>query len=651
MIRNRYFIGLDVGSTTIKIAVVHPESRQLLFSMYKRHNAEQAKVVLEMLETVHANYPEADFEVAVCGSGGKTIADTLRVPFVQEVVANSIAIRAFYKEVRTAIELGGQDAKVIFFKPEEKTKQLIASDMRMNGACAGGTGAFIDQVAEILNVKIEQFNRLAEAGRHLYDISGRCGVFAKTDIQPLLNQGVAQEDIALSTFHAIAKQTIGGLAQGMVFSPKVIFEGGPLTFNPKLIEVFKERLRLNSNDVIVPNRPEIIVAYGAALSIERLFEGKPCGYKNPESLQLLKNYLINLKAAREHDAELFFRNEDEKKAFFLRHISPGPSSSRAARGWTLEGDYNLNKSYFPGSKITAYLGIDAGSTTTKFVLLDEEGNVRDTYYSNNHGDPLKVIKYSLINMREHYRKNGVKLEIKGVGTTGYGEILFSKAFKADYHTVETVAHTEAAKRYAPDVSFILDIGGQDMKAISLKNGIVTGIVLNEACSAGCGSFIETYAKSLGVEVSKIAEMAFKSVNSSRLGSRCTVFMNSSIITEQKNGKTTQDILAGICRSIIENVFTKVVRISNLDLLGDVIVVQGGTFKNDAVLRAFEQYTGRHVIRPPFPGEMGAIGIALLTKKHIEATTSITDKPYTSSFIGLHALDSFDYEKIPGLACP
>ncbi|MFP4362720.1 MAG: acyl-CoA dehydratase activase, partial [Spirochaetia bacterium] len=626
------WVGVDVGSTTVKTTVVDPYTKELLASEYKRHNAEQAATVYELIKDAHQQFPEADFKVAVCGSGGQPFAEATGAFFIQEVVANSIAIKSFYPDSRVAIELGGQDAKVIFFRFDEETRQLVASDMRMNGSCAGGTGAFIDQIAELLDVKTEEFEGLAAKGTSVYDISGRCGVFAKTDIQPLLNQGVSKEDIALSSFHAIAKQTIGGLAQGMDINPPVIFEGGPLTFNPTLIRVFKERLMLSDDQIIIPDHPEVLVAYGTALSIGVMFAESDSGYSWKKAESALKKYTQERRKLFQTSDRFFFADQEEQEEFFQRHRTM---------------DF-IFPEYPSGTVLPVYLGIDAGSTTTKFVLLDEHENLIYKYYSNNNGDPLRVIKYSLIAMRDYYRERGISLDIRGVGTTGYGEVLFSKALKADYHTVETVAHAEAAKQVDPDVSFILDIGGQDMKAINLKSGIVTGIVLNEACSAGCGSFIETYARSLNIPVNRIASLGFKAKNPSRLGSRCTVFMNSSIITEQKNGKTTEDIMAGLCRSVIENVFTKVVRIANIESLGDHVVVQGGTFKNDAVLRAFEQYIGKKVKRPDNPGEMGAIGIALLTKKQIEEKEA--EVRYTSTFIGLHDMEQFDYQKSPGHVC-
>ena len=627
------WVGLDVGSTTVKIAVVDPVDGALLHSRYLRHNAMQAVILTQLLQEAHEIFADAEFRVAFCGSGGSPFAECTKAFFVQEVVANALAVRRMHPETRVAIELGGQDAKVIFFERDPSTGKLIASDMRMNGSCAGGTGAFIDQVAELLRIKTEEFEALAAQGDKTYEISGRCGVFAKTDIQPLLNQGVSKEAVALSSFHAIAKQTIGGLAQGMEIKAPVLFEGGPLTFNPTLVRVFKERLGLKDNEAIIPERSEVLVAWGAALSIGAMYSEKPNGYDRVKSLDALNHFLEQRHKELNEDGEPFFATDADLATFMERYHREIPR-------------IKLPK---PGSTLNVYLGVDAGSTTTKFVFLDEEEEVVDTFYASNQGDPLQVLKTALNDIRDRYEELGITLSIQGVGTTGYGELLFGRALRADYHIVETVAHARAAQKIHPDVSFILDIGGQDMKAISVQDGVVSGIILNEACSSGCGSFIETYARSLGIPMEKISEMAFRSTSPSRLGSRCTVFMNSSIITEQRDGKKPEDIIGGICRSIIENVFTKVIRLRNLDALGTTVVVQGGTFRNDAVLRAFEQYTGLSPIRPDRPGEMGAIGVALLTKEFVERKRKETPE-FKSSFIGLDCMDTFSWHKSPGQVC-
>ncbi len=617
-------VGLDVGSVTAKLAVVDPDTNALLHSVYARHGAQQAATAKRLLEEAHAKFPGHPFALAVSGSGGAALADRLQAFFVQEVVANSLAVQAFHPRARVAIELGGEDAKVVFFRHDERLGRLVASDMRMNGTCAGGTGAFIDQVASLLHVTTEEFGVLATQGTRVYEISGRCGVFAKTDIQPLLNQCVAKEDIALSTFHAIVRQTVGGLIQGMTVHPPVIFEGGPLTFNPRLVEVFAERLGLTGDDVIRPERPELMVAVGAALSIARLF-----GDKVPQYSQSTLHSLDAKALAAAPSDRPYFKSPEERAAFEARHRLPEFKP----------------RHYPPGTTVRAWLGIDAGSTTSKFVLLDDDGALIDTFYASNKGDPLRIVTHALLELRDRYVQQGLTLDIRGLGTTGYGELLFATAFRADHHTVETVAHAEAARKFVPNVSFILDIGGQDMKAIWVNDGIITGITLNEACSAGCGSFIETLAASVGTPLKDVAASAFQAQAPSKLGSRCTVFMNSSIITELKNGKKIDDILGGVTRSVVENVFTKVVRVSRFDALGEVLCVQGGTLKNDAVLRALEEYTGRTVIRPPHPGEMGAIGAALLTQKAMAEAGETT-----SRFIGFDRLASLAWEKLPANQC-
>lgn len=634
-------IGIDVGSTTTKITVLDKTTESLLYSDYRRHHADQLASVLFAIRQAAEKFPDTKARIILTGSGAKPVAEAADTPYIQEVVANSIALKKTYETVGTAIELGGQDAKIIFFKTDSKTGALNVADMRMNGSCAGGTGAFIDEVASILQTPPEKMNELACKGTCVYDISGRCGVYAKTDIQPLLNQGVAKADIALSSFHAIAKQTIGGLAQGLDIKPPVVFEGGPLTFNPKLIDVFSERLNLKGNERLVPEHPEIMVAYGAALSLNGIFkEADPEASDAPVTFLPLTEWVSRLEqvqedakkkqhSGQEHAAPLFFSSKEEHDTFLKEHP---------------KGDFTP-AALTPGTTVRAWLGIDSGSTTTKFVLMGDDGKLLDFFYASNQGDPLTVAKNALITMRNRYRDAGVTLEILGCGSTGYGELLFSRAFSTEYHVVETVAHARAAFQYMPDITFLLDIGGQDMKAIWLDHGIITNILVNEACSSGCGSFLENFASTLKIPVTEIADAAFSSKNPAILGSRCTVFMNSSIVTEQRNGKKPEDIMAGLCRSIIENVFTKVIRISNLDSLGDRIMVQGGTFRNDAVLRAFEQYTGRRIVRAPYPGMMGAIGAAILTKE------AMADGKKKRSFIGLDAMDSFSYTQEANMPCP
>ena len=623
-------VGLDIGSTTTKVYVMHEDATEAYWS-YRRHGARQATSVREALADVAERFPDETFRIAVTGSGARDIARALDAPYIQEVVANSLAIRARYPQVRCAIELGGQDAKMLFFRAGEDGVPEV-SDMRMNGSCAGGTGAFIDEMAKLLGVGTEsgEFEQLASQGRTVHEVSGRCGVYAKTDIQPLLNQGIPTTDLALSALHAVARQTIGGLAQGIEIEAPVIFEGGTLAYNPTLVKVFKEQLGLSDADAIVPENPQIMVAHGAALALTDMFAGAA-----PVDMERALASLDELEhaAPAPEDGRLaapFFEDEASRREFERRHRPERPTAGPGA--------------YAAGETVHVSLGIDSGSTTTKFALIDGAGTLVDSFYASNEGRPLDVAKRGLVDLKRRWEEAGVALVIDAVGTTGYGEDLFAHAFHADYHTVETVAHARATTACVPDATFVLDIGGQDMKAIWLNRGVLTDIVVNEACSAGCGSFLEGFAKNLGIDVKDVAERAFGSASPACLGSRCTVFMNSSVVSEQRRGKGPGDIMAGLCRSIIENVFTKVIRVSNLNSLGDRIVVQGGTFRNDAVLRAFEQYLGKEVTRAPHPGLMGAIGIAMLAAESVQADGK------GSSFIGLDAVERFEHAEFTGVTC-
>lgn len=630
--RARLRAGVDVGSTTVKLAVLDAGGA-IAHRAYVRHNANQPQAVISLIEGALAALDGAALELAVCGSGGVNLAQVLDVPFVQEVVANGIVVRQRFPRARTAVELGGQDAKVVFFAPDPVTGRTVVTDMRMNGACAGGTGAFIDQIAELLRVPPEAFGALAAAGKTVHDVSGRCGVFAKTDIQPLINRGVPREDIALSTFHAIAKQTIGGLAQGLPLSAPVIFEGGPLVFNPALVRVFAERLGLAPQDAIVPEHAELLVAVGAALSLDELFPERRRPLQRAD-LERLRTWASTPRPPAREALTAFFPSDDERQAFERRHARPAftPRWAEARAHGRVEG----------------WLGIDAGSTTSKLVLLDRAGRLIDSFYSPNEGEPLRAVRRGLLELRDRASAHGAELHVLGAGATGYGEAMLATAFEVDHREVETVAHVRAAVEHCPDVSFVLDIGGQDMKAIWVSEGVPVSFQLNEACSAGCGSFLETYAQTLGVRIADVARLAFEAKTPSRLGSRCTVFMNSSVITEQRSGRSLPDIVAGLCRSVVENALTKVLRLSNHDLLGTRVVVQGGTFRNDAVLRAFEQLTKREVFRPPHPGEMGAIGIALLTRDRFEARRARNE--WRSHFLSWDAVDALTWRPVPASPC-
>ena len=631
--RRTLSVGIDVGSTTVK-AVALADDGAVVFSRYARHGARQARTVASVLTELGQAFPDADLRAALTGSGAPTLAEALGLPYVQEVVANSIAVRALFPEARTAIELGGQDAKIIFFEPDPRTGELTVSNMRMNGSCAGGTGAFLDEIASLLKVAPEGYDALAAAGTTVYDISGRCGVYAKTDIQPLINQGVSREDIALSSLHAVAKQTIGGLAQGLDVVAPVVFEGGPLTFDPTLVRVFSERLGLAPGEAIVPEHAETIMARGTALAVGQLFADRPTELDVARAVATLRE-LDGRPAAQEVPAPPFFSSDEERVDFGRRHAAPkDPVPAPPVNG-----------------RLPVYLGIDSGSTTTKFALVDTAGVLVDSFYASNEGAPLDVAARALRELDARHRAAGHTLEVLGVGTTGYGELMFAKAFGADHHVVETVAHARAVRDLVPDATFVLDIGGQDMKAIWLDHGVITNVVVNEACSSGCGSFLETFARTLGIPVEDIAEAAFRSQAPAQLGSRCTVFMTSGIVTEQRNGKSPDDIMAGLCRSIIENVFTKVVRVPSMDALGEKIVVQGGTFLNDAVLRAFEQRAGRLVTRSPHAGLMGAIGVAQLVRERAEEGLRATGCRPRTAFVGFDALRDFSYATETGLTCP
>jgi predicted CoA-substrate-specific enzyme activase len=631
-----FLFGIDIGSTTVKLALLNSDTKEVLYNDYQRHNTQYKITLIAMLKKMHKIHKDISFFVAVTGSCSSLVNDYLKTMFIQEVAANTLAVQQFFPNAKVAIELGGQDAKIIFFNQTETSSRLSASDMRMNGICAGGTGAFIDQIAQLLNVPVEEFNSLAEQGKNLYDISGRCGVFAKTDIQPLLAQGVSKADIALSAFHAIAKQTIGGLAQGTEIHPPIVFQGGPLTFNPKLIKVFQEKLNLDNNQLLIHPTPEIMVAIGAGISLEKLFkDNQKKSFTINDIIQLLEQtHTPNQQNITNLSLKPFFSSKEKKELFHKKH--------------TIQNKKIIIKNK-KTTTVNAYIGIDAGSTTCKAVLMDENTDILETFYLSNKGNSLDIIKQAIKYFYEFAKAKNINLNILGTGTTGYGELLMAKAIKADFHAVETICHAKAALKYFPDATFILDIGGQDMKAIRIKEEIITGITLNEACSAGCGSFIETYAKSLNVPIEEIATKAFQSNSPSRIGSRCTVFMNSCIISEQKNNKSTEDILAGICYSIIENVFTKVIRVSNMESLGSTIVAQGGTFKNDAVLRALELYSEKNIVRAPYPGEMGAIGVALLTKEYVEEKKK-SNNSYESSFIGISNLEKLQYSTRSGVVC-
>ena len=567
--------GIDIGSTTVKVVAVD-EKGQILFSRYKRHYSEIKDTLYGLIEEAHEALGECSISPMMTGSGGVSIASALHVPFIQEVVATANAIEATAPQTDVAIELGGEDAKIIYFTG--------GIEQRMNGVCAGGTGSFIDQMASLLQTDAQGLNELAKSHKVIYPIASRCGVFAKTDIQPLINEGAAKEDLAASIFQAVVNQTISGLACGKPIRGNVAFLGGPLFYLSELRARFIETLKLTDKTAIIPKDANIFAAFGSAISSE----GKVVMTFVDLEEYLKSGKQLTMEVSR---LEPLFRDEADYEAFSKRH---GKDSVERRDLATYEGD--------------AFLGIDAGSTTTKVALVSDRGELLYSFYTSNEGSPLKVVKKAL---NELYSLMPEGVTIRNSCVTGYGEGLIKEALMVDLGYIETVAHYRAASFFKPDVDFILDIGGQDMKCMRIKNGAIDSVQLNEACSSGCGSFIETFAKSLNYTVSDFAKIALFAKHPIDLGSRCTVFMNSRVKQAQKEGAEVADISAGLAYSVIKNALLKVIKISDPKALGKSIVVQGGTFYNDAVLKSFEIISGREAVRPDIAGMMGAFGAGLI----------------------------------------
>ena len=570
-------IGIDIGSTTVKVVVLD-EQNKLRFRSYERHYSKARERTCETLQGLKGMLAGQKVQLLITGSAGLGVAKASNLDFVQEVYATAAAVRAFIPGTDAVIELGGEDAKIIFFGN--------TLEERMNGSCAGGTGAFIDQMATLLNVTVNELDELSLQHEKIYPIASRCGVFAKSDIQPILNQGGRKEDVAASIFQAVVDQTVAGLTQGRELKGKIVFLGGPLHFLMGLRERFVETLKLDSEHAIFPEDGDCFAAIGAAL----------CTEDSPA--QPFEELLEKLEHAAGAPTIVdtmppLFTDQADYEAFSARHSAMTVPTVDIA---TYSGD--------------AYLGIDAGSTTTKMVLIDPNCNILYSFYHSNLGNPVSIV---LPQLREIYALCGDRITIKGAAVTGYGEDLIKNAFSCDIGLVETVAHLNAARHFTPDVDFIIDIGGQDMKCFKIRNGAVDSILLNEACSSGCGSFIETFAKALGYNIADFSKMGLFAKNPVNLGSRCTVFMNSSVKQAQKDGASIEDISAGLSISVVKNAIYKVIRAANADDLGKHIVVQGGTFLNDAVLRSFEQEIGRQVTRPTISGMMGAYGAALAAK--------------------------------------
>ena len=602
----KYSLGIDIGSTTVKIAIVDDaastnEPQGMVFSGYQRHFANIQETLADLLKQARNKLGAVLLYPVITGSGGLTLSKHLGIPFTQEVVSVATSLKDFAPKTDVAIELGGEDAKIIYFTG--------GIDQRMNGICAGGTGSFIDQMAALLQTDAYGLNEYAKNYQMIYPIAARCGVFAKSDIQPLINEGATREDLSASIFQAVVNQTISGLACGKPIRGNVAFLGGPLHFLPQLREAFIRTLHLTPEQVIAPEHSHLFAALGAAMNSAKEHE---------ISLEALIDRLEN-GIQMEFEVKRMdplFATEDDYDAFKNRHNSHMVKKA-------LLSDYEGN----------CYLGIDAGSTTTKIALVGEDGSLLYDYYSNNNGSPLAT---AIRSMREIKALLPSKAKIAWSCSTGYGEALLKAAFLLDEGEVETISHYYAAKFFDPEVDCILDIGGQDMKCIKIKENSVDSVQLNEACSSGCGSFIETFAKSLNYSVEDFAKEALFAQNPTDLGSRCTVFMNSNVKQAQKEGASVADISAGLAYSVIKNALYKVIKITSPSDLGNHVVVQGGTFYNDAVLRSFEKIAGCEAIRPDIAGIMGAFGAALIARERYE-------KGSQSSMMPLDKIIHLNYE--------
>lgn len=588
-------IGIDIGSTTVKVVVIS-EKGELLFRSYERHYAKVREKAAEQLEKISHMLKGRQVKTVITGSAGMGVSKASGIDFVQEVYATAAAVNEYIPDTDAVIELGGEDAKIIFFKG--------SLEERMNGSCAGGTGAFIDQMATLLNVSVNELDELSLKHTKIYPIASRCGVFAKSDIQPILNQGGRKEDIAASIFQAVVDQTVAGLTQGRELKGKIVFLGGPLTFLQGLRQRFTETLELDNEHAIFPDNADCFAAIGAALCA-----GEYKAQDFEEMLDKLKNSVGDTQLT--NITEPLFKSQEEYEEFLCRHAQAAPEPVDAD---SYSGD--------------AYLGIDAGSTTTKLTLIAPDGSILYSYYGSNKGNPVTIV---LEQLGKIYDFCGNRIEIKGSAVTGYGEDLIKNAFNCDYGLVETMAHYRAARHFDPEVDFIIDIGGQDMKCFKIRSGAVDSMMLNEACSSGCGSFIETFAKALGYDIAEFAKIGIMNQQPVSLGSRCTVFMNSSVKQAQKEGATVESISAGLSMSIVKNAIYKVIRAASADDLGKHIVVQGGTFLNDAVLRGFEKEIGREVTRPTIAGLMGAYGAALTALDRDSVSATILSKEELKTF--------------------
>ncbi len=584
-------IGIDVGSTTVKVAVLD-ENDKLIYGDYQRHRADIRSTIitvvtkaLDYLETQVADGANHQVSAKVTGSGGLSVSQWLSIPFIQEVIAATTSVKKLIPQTDVVIELGGEDAKITYFKG--------GVEQRMNGTCAGGTGAFIDQMAALLETDAPGLNELAKGAQQIYPIAARCGVFAKTDIQPLINEGARREDIAASIFQAVVSQTISGLACGKPIRGNVAFLGGPLHFLDQLRHRFIETLKLTPEEIIVPEDSQLFVASGCAFGAERKITVADGDFKFPtiaEFRDSLKN-LVGAELSEVQRLEPLFKNQAELDEFEVRH-----SEQKAKRG-------DLKKTHGP-----VFLGLDSGSTTTKACLIDKDGRIIWDFYAHNQGNPVDLAVKVL---KDLYSQLPEDVYIARAVSTGYGEALFQAALGVDSGEVETITHFRAANFFVPGVEFLLDIGGQDMKCLRMKDGAIVSIQLNEACSSGCGSFLDNFANTMGMDVKEFGKIALMAEKPVDLGSRCTVFMNSRVKQAQKEGASVGDIAAGLSYSVIKNALFKVIKLRKASDIGEKVVVQGGTFFNDAILRAFEKIAGVQVYRPDVAGLMGAYGSALI----------------------------------------
>ena len=589
-----YRLGIDIGSTTIKMALLEVQSNKVqstkeqvkvLRTMYRRHNAAPAQVGAEMLEEILSGLTTKDgLSIAITGSVGMGYASRLNVPFRQEVIAAAEVVKRMYPDVHTLVDIGGEDSKMIFFEPGR------VPDMRMNGNCAGGTGAFIDQTATLLGVETSELNDLAAQAEHIYPIASRCGVFSKTDIQNLISRSVSKADIAASMLNAVAMQVVSALARGTEIQPRVFLCGGPFAYIPELRKHMRNAMSVREEDIVVPEHTQYIPAIGTALLADT------------ENMLMIAQ-ARSLFSYAENDVRLsqslpaLFADEKDYEAWRARKESVISSQQSIIS----------NQPYF--------LGIDSGSTTTKLVLLNERKELVYRDYRYNNGNSFEAFHSAL---QDLYNKAGHDLHIAAACSTGYGEQLLKTAFSLDYGIVETMAHFLAARHMLPEVSFVLDIGGQDMKAIFVENGSIRRIEINEACSSGCGSFIMTFATQLGYDVADFAHMAALAKQPYDLGTRCTVFMNSKVKQAMREGASVADIAAGFSYSVIKNCLYKVLKLQSFDELGEHIMVQGGTFRNHSVVRALEVLSGRDVQFSPVPELMGAYGCALYAMEHTDS---------------------------------